>query len=71
MAAKTVTVEAIYEDGVLRPVPPLPLAPHQRVTVTVEMPTEAAAPPELPALEPVPMDTPFEAVPESWDVSER
>ncbi len=28
-------VEAVYENGVLRPLEPLPLDEHQRVTVTV------------------------------------
>ena len=31
----TVTVEAIYENGVLRPAQPLPLKEQQRVQVTV------------------------------------
>ncbi|HUQ72356.1 MAG TPA: antitoxin family protein [Planctomycetaceae bacterium] len=34
----TTTVEAIYENGVLRPLQPLPLKEDQRVTVTVEEP---------------------------------
>jgi predicted DNA-binding antitoxin AbrB/MazE fold protein len=29
-------VDAIYEDGVLRPVTPLELMEHERVTITVE-----------------------------------
>ncbi len=29
-------VEAVYEKGVLKPSQPLPLANHQRVTVTVD-----------------------------------
>ena len=36
-------IEAMYENGVLRPLAPLPLAEHQRVTVTV---TLDSAPPE-------------------------
>jgi predicted DNA-binding antitoxin AbrB/MazE fold protein len=32
----SVTVEAIFENGVLRPVQPLPPATPQRVTVTVQ-----------------------------------
>jgi predicted DNA-binding antitoxin AbrB/MazE fold protein len=28
-------VEAVYENGILRPVQPLPLAEHERVQVTV------------------------------------
>jgi predicted DNA-binding antitoxin AbrB/MazE fold protein len=31
----TLTVEAIYENGVLKPVEPLPLAEHEKVVVTV------------------------------------
>jgi predicted DNA-binding antitoxin AbrB/MazE fold protein len=31
-----ITVEAVYEDGVLKPVQPLPLQEHERVSVTVE-----------------------------------
>ena len=31
----TLTVEAIYENGVLKPTQPLPLKEHEKVTVTV------------------------------------
>ena len=31
----TITVDAIYENGVLRPTQPLPLAEHDKVQVTV------------------------------------
>ena len=31
----TITVEAIYESGVLRPVQPLPLKEQERVQVTI------------------------------------
>ncbi len=30
-----ITVEAVYEDGVLKPARPLPLAEHETVRVTV------------------------------------
>jgi predicted DNA-binding antitoxin AbrB/MazE fold protein len=30
-----ITVEAVYENGVLKPVQPLPLAEHEKVKVTV------------------------------------
>ena len=30
------TVEAVYENGVLKPAEPLPLKEHEKVTVTVE-----------------------------------
>lgn len=32
----TQKVEAIYEDGVLKPLQPLALAEHQRVSVTID-----------------------------------
>ncbi len=32
----TLTVEAIYENGVLKPAQPLPLKEHEKVRVTVE-----------------------------------
>jgi predicted DNA-binding antitoxin AbrB/MazE fold protein len=31
----TVTVEAVYEGGVLKPTQPLPLKEHERVKVTI------------------------------------
>ena len=31
----TLTVEAIYENGVLRPAQPLPLQEHEKVQITV------------------------------------
>jgi len=31
----SITVEAVYENGVLRPVRPLPLAEHEEVRITV------------------------------------
>lgn len=31
----TITVEAVYENGILKPVSPLPLAEHEKVKVTV------------------------------------
>ena len=34
--AMAIHLEAVYEDGVLRPLEPLALAEHQRVRVTVE-----------------------------------
>jgi predicted DNA-binding antitoxin AbrB/MazE fold protein len=35
---QTLTVEAVYDNGVLRPTQPLPLAPQQRVTLKVQIP---------------------------------
>jgi predicted DNA-binding antitoxin AbrB/MazE fold protein len=37
-----ITVEAIYENGVLKPAQPLPLQEHERVQVTVH-PTQSIA----------------------------
>jgi predicted DNA-binding antitoxin AbrB/MazE fold protein len=34
----SLTVEAVYENGVLKPVEPLPLKEHAKVQVTVEAP---------------------------------
>ena len=31
-----ITVEAVYEDGVLKPAQPLPLKEHEKVSVTVQ-----------------------------------
>jgi predicted DNA-binding antitoxin AbrB/MazE fold protein len=33
-----ITIEAVYENGVLKPTQPLPLKEHERVQVTVETP---------------------------------
>ncbi len=38
----SITFEAVYEDGVLKPAAPLPLKEHDRVRVTVE-PSESWA----------------------------
>lgn len=37
----TLTVEAVYENGVLKPVNPLPLSERQKVQVTVDTTTVA------------------------------
>ena len=31
-----ITVEAVYENGILKPVQPLPLQEHQKVRITVQ-----------------------------------
>jgi len=38
MSTTTLTVTATFENGALHPDQPLPLAPHQRVTIVVEIP---------------------------------
>jgi predicted DNA-binding antitoxin AbrB/MazE fold protein len=35
----TLTIEAIYENGVLKPTQPLPLREHERVQLTIETPS--------------------------------
>jgi predicted DNA-binding antitoxin AbrB/MazE fold protein len=37
VAALPLTVEAVFEDGVFRPVTPVSLEPHQRVRITVSV----------------------------------
>ena len=38
MSTTALTITATFEDGVLRPDRPLPLAPQQRVTLVVQIP---------------------------------
>jgi predicted DNA-binding antitoxin AbrB/MazE fold protein len=38
----TITVEAIYEDGVLKPAQSLPFGEHERVQVTIGRPSQSA-----------------------------
>jgi predicted DNA-binding antitoxin AbrB/MazE fold protein len=38
--AMTITIDAIYENGVLVPSGPLPLAEHDKVQVTVQTPID-------------------------------
>ena len=37
-----ITIEAVYENGVLKPAQPLPLKEHEQVQVTVHGPTSVA-----------------------------
>lgn len=39
MVAKSLTVEAVFRDGVLRPSQLLPLKSNQKVTLTIHCPT--------------------------------
>lgn len=41
--ARTITIEAIYEDGVRKPAGPLPRSEHQKVQVTVHASGEVEA----------------------------
>ena len=45
----TITIEAIYENGVLRPVAPLPLLDHEKVQVTIHTPIARQPPIETAA----------------------
>src|SRR5437870_10497354 len=49
----TITVEAVYENGVLKPAQPLPLSEHAQVRVTVE--EQAAAKEDSREVERAPM----------------
>jgi predicted DNA-binding antitoxin AbrB/MazE fold protein len=46
MSTQAITVEAVFEDGIFRPVQPLPLASRQRVTLIVQVPDGPAEWPE-------------------------
>jgi predicted DNA-binding antitoxin AbrB/MazE fold protein len=46
MAGNALTVAATFENGVLHPDEPLPLAPRQRVTLVVQIPDAANPWPE-------------------------
>ena len=51
MSTHSITVEAVFEDGVLRPLQPLSLAPHQQVKLTVEVSgAEPDWPPDVAAI---------------------
>jgi predicted DNA-binding antitoxin AbrB/MazE fold protein len=38
VSTNLIMVDAVFEGGVLRPVQPLPLSNHQKVTLTVRLP---------------------------------
>lgn len=38
MSVTTITVEAVFDGAVLRPLQPLPLAAQERVTLTIQAP---------------------------------
>ncbi len=46
MSPSSITVQAVFENGVLRPLQPLPLSVHQQVTVVVQLPDMATRWPE-------------------------
>jgi predicted DNA-binding antitoxin AbrB/MazE fold protein len=47
MHAERIIVEAIFEDGILRPLQPLPLAAQQRVRLTIQVRTARAWPEDV------------------------
>ncbi len=51
MSTKTITIEAIFADGVFRPLQPLALAEQQQVTLTVQVPAAVTEwPPDVAAI---------------------
>jgi predicted DNA-binding antitoxin AbrB/MazE fold protein len=38
VSTRTITIEAVYVGGVLRPAQPLPLSSDQQITITVQLP---------------------------------
>lgn len=44
MSETTMTIEAVFENGTLRPVEPLSLLPEERVTITIRRGSSAAWP---------------------------
>jgi predicted DNA-binding antitoxin AbrB/MazE fold protein len=47
----TITTEATYENGMLRPIRPLPLQEHEKVEVVIRTPLSSGAAPTLVANE--------------------
>lgn len=52
--SEPITVEAVYENGVLKPVQPLPLKEGERVRVVIPVPSPDRA---IPPAEPLTRDT--------------
>lgn len=50
MNGRSLSVEAVFENGVLRPVRPLPLRPQQRVTITLQLPETVSWPDDVAAI---------------------
>jgi predicted DNA-binding antitoxin AbrB/MazE fold protein len=50
MAHDSITVEAVYEDGVFRPVQPVALTPQQRVTLVVQLARSSGWPADVAAI---------------------
>jgi predicted DNA-binding antitoxin AbrB/MazE fold protein len=50
MSGNSLSVEAVFENGVLRPMQPLPLRPQQRVTITLQLPSPAVWPDDVAAI---------------------
>jgi predicted DNA-binding antitoxin AbrB/MazE fold protein len=46
MSGSQLSVEAIFENGVLRPMQELPLQPQQRVTITLQLPDSSVVWPD-------------------------
>jgi len=78
MSPANMTITAIFEDGVLRPDQPLPLAPRQQVTLVVQLPGQGGAWPdnvaevyrEIAAEDRRLAETMFSTVQDTWPVAE-
>ena len=79
MNDSSLSIEAVFENGVLRPVRPLPLRPQQRVNITLQLlETVAAWPDDVAAIyqeiadeDRRLADAMLLAVRETWPVSEE
>jgi len=78
MSETLFTVEAVFENGILRPIQPLPLAPQQRVLVTIQGLPQRAWPADTAAIYQEIADEDrhlanahFPLVEESWPPSEE
>jgi len=78
MSPANMTITAIFEDGVLRPDQPLPLAPRQQVTLVVQLPGQGGEWPdnvaevyrEIAAEDRRLAETMFSTVQDTWPVAE-
>ena len=79
MSGNRLTVEAVFENGVLRPMQVLPLQPQQRVIITLQLPDSAVIWPddvaaiyqEMAAEDRRLAETMLPVVRETWPVSEE
>jgi predicted DNA-binding antitoxin AbrB/MazE fold protein len=78
MSSANMTITATFEDGVLRPDQPLPLAPRQQVTLVVQLPDPGSGWPDnvaeiyrdIATEDRRLAETMFSAVQETWPIAE-